>query len=86
VTPVKPPADGWHWMDWWAVVADTAVLLFAIVTAGYWAIRGVPAWSDPAATIAIIGMAAGQAVLGVSVSPLGRRSGAYLNPAVTIGL
>jgi glycerol uptake facilitator-like aquaporin len=64
----------------------TAVLLFAVVTARYWAIRGGPPWSDPAATIAIIGTVAGLAVLGVSVSPLGRRSGAHLNPAVTIGL
>src|SRR5258706_2340062 len=86
VTPVKPPEDGWHWTEWWAELTGTAVLLFAIVTARYWAIRGGPPWSDRAITIAIIGMAAGLAVLGVAVSPLGRRSGAHLNPAVTIGL
>ncbi|HEX9517891.1 MAG TPA: aquaporin [Streptosporangiaceae bacterium] len=86
MTPVKPPEDGWHWTEWWAELTGTAVLLFAIVTARYWAIRGGPPWSDPAITIAIIGMAAGLAVLGVAVSPLGRRSGAHLNPAVTIGL
>jgi aquaporin Z len=62
------------------------VLLFAIVTARCLAIRGGPPWSYPATTIVIIGTAAGLAVLGVSVSPLGRRSGAHLNPAVTIGL
>ncbi len=86
MTPVKPPANGWHWKEWAAELAGTAVLLFAIVTAKYWTIRGGPPWSDPAVTIAIIGAAAGLAVLGVSVSPLGRRSGAHLNPAVTAGL
>jgi glycerol uptake facilitator-like aquaporin len=86
VTLVKPPVNGWHWTEWWAELAGTAVLFFAIVTARYWAIRGGPPWSDPAATIGIIAMTAGLALLGVSVSPLGRRSGAHLNPAVTFGL
>ena len=78
--------NGWHWKEWWAELAGTAVLLFAIVTARYWAIRGGPPWSDQAVTITIIGATAGLAVLAISVSPLGRRSGAHLNPAVTIGL
>jgi aquaporin Z len=86
VTPVKPPANGWHWMEWWAELVGTAVLLSAIVTAKDRAIRGGPPWSDPAITIAIIGTTAGFAVLVISVSPLGRRSGAHLNPAVTIGM
>ncbi len=66
MTPVKPPVDGWHWKEWWAQLAGTAVLLFAIGTARYRAIRGGPPWSDQAVTIAIIGAAAGLAVLGVS--------------------
>jgi aquaporin Z len=86
VTPVKPAMNGWHWKEWGAELAGAAVLLFAIVTARYWAIRGGAPWSDPTVTIAIIGAAAGLAVLSVSVSPLGRRSGAHLNPAVTVGL
>jgi aquaporin Z len=86
VTPAKPPVNGWHWKEWWAELIGTAVLLFAIVSARYWAIRGGPPWSGQAATIAIIATTAGLAVLAVSVSPLGRRSGAHLNPAVTVGM
>ena len=78
--------NGWHWKEWWAELAGTAVLLFAIVTARYWAIRGGPPWSDQAVTVTIIGATAGLAVLAISVSPLGRRSGAHLHPAFTIGL
>jgi aquaporin Z len=83
--PVKPPADGWHWKEWCAELAGTAVLLFAVVTARSWAIRSGPPWSDPVATLTIIATTAGLAVAVISFSPLGRRSGAHLNPAVTVG-
>jgi aquaporin Z len=82
----RAPANGWHWKEWWAELGSTAVLLFVIVTARSWAIRGGPPWSDPFATLTIIAITAGLAVAVISFSPLGRRSGAHLNPAVTLGL
>jgi aquaporin Z len=72
--------DGWHWEEWWAELIGTALLLFAVVTAADFAT------GDSWARYAIIGAVAGTAVVAVAFSPLGRRSGGHLNPAVTFGL
>lgn len=80
-----PATDGWHWKEWLAELAGTAALMFAVVTAKYWAVQAGPPFSDPEVRIAIVALVAGLAVLAVAVSPLGRRSGAHLNPAVTMG-
>src|SRR5580658_229205 len=80
------PANGWHWKEWLAELVGTAVLLFAVVTAKYWAVRAWPRVSDAPITVVIVGAVAGIAVIAVAFSPLGRRSGAHLNPAVTLGL
>ena len=86
MSSVRPATDGWHWKEWGAELAGTAVLLFAVVTAKYWAVRAGPPYSDPTTRVTIVGTVAGLVVVGVAFSPLGRRSGAHLNPAVTIGL
>lgn len=86
MSSVRPATDGWHWKEWGAELAGTAVLLFAVVTAKYWAVRAGPPFSDPSIRVTIVGTVAGLVVVGVAFSPLGRRSGAHLNPAVTIGL
>jgi aquaporin Z len=84
--PVIAASNGWHWKEWWAELVGTAVLLFSVVTAKYWAVSAGPPLSDGTVRVATVGTVAGLAVIAVAFSPLGRRSGAHLNPAVTIGL
>jgi aquaporin Z len=74
------PADGWHWPEWTAELTGTALLMFGVVTAKFWCVRaGTPF------TLPIVAAVAGLVVIVVAYSPLGRRSGAHLNPAVTLG-
>lgn len=82
----RPPRDGWHWAEWAAELAGTAVLMFAVVSAKYLAVRAGAPYGDLWARIIIVGAVAGAVVVAVAASPLGRRSGAHLNPAVTFGL
>ena len=80
------PQNGWHWKEWLAECAGTAILLFVVVTAKDLAVRsGPPLDSLPWRTI-VTALAAGLAVSVVAVSAIGHRSGAHLNPALTFGL
>lgn len=78
--------NGWHWKEWFAEAAGTAILLFVVVTAKDLAVRAGPPGSGLPWRNVIIALAAGAAVAVVAVSAIGRRSGAHLNPALTFGL
>ena len=67
----------------------TAVLLFIIVTAVRWVVgeQGVArAIGSVNAQVAVVAALAAAAVLAIILSPGGRRSGAHVNPAVTVAL
>ena len=85
-TVTLEPEDGWHWKEWLAEGAGTAVLLFAVVTAKDLAVRAGPPFGSLPWRSLITALAAGLAVAAVAVSPIGRRSGSHLNPALTFGL
>jgi len=85
-TVAPEPENGWHAKEWLAEAAGTAVLLFAVVTAKDLAVRAGPPFASLPWRSLVTALAAGLAVAAVAVSPIGRRSGAHLNPALTFGL
>lgn len=84
----QPKATGWHLTDWGCEFLGTAFQLFL----GFSAVAvlespqspltsALPAW----ARLVLIGIVFGVLAAVVATSPIGRRSGAHLNPAVTLG-
>lgn len=84
----QAPTAGWHWVDWACELAGTMVLIaggLSAVTLDFMA-------HSPVATLVpshywrflITGVLFASTGALVTVSPLGRRSGAHLNPAVSL--
>jgi aquaporin Z len=84
----QPKASGWHLTDRACEFLGTALHLFL----GFGAVAvlespqstltsALPGW----ARLVLIGIAFGVLAAIVATSPIGRRSGAHLNPAVTLG-
>ncbi|WP_059008608.1 MIP/aquaporin family protein [Streptomyces specialis] len=80
---------GWHPVDWLCELAGTAFVLFgAFVLVGVVESPRSPVHQALPATalrLTLIGASIGLLSMTVALSPLGRRSGAHLNPAVTLG-
>jgi len=90
--PLDPVAThatgGWHWAEWGCELAGTAILLFGGLSGLFLdfapdslAARILPGQSWRLLVTGLILAATG---LIVTASPLGRRSGAHLNPSVTL--
>ncbi|MGW3248187.1 aquaporin [Streptomyces sp. NPDC001070] len=84
----EEPCGDAHWFAWLAEFAATAVLLFAMATLFRWlAVPGSPlARAVPSAggRLVVDAVVSGAAVGLLILSPLGRRSGAHMNPAVSV--
>lgn len=80
------PHNGWHWTEWTSECAGTAFLMFTVVSTWYWLDRAGGAWATVEVRVPLLAVTAGCAVIAAAYSPPGRRSGAHLNPAVTVGL
>ena len=82
----RPPQPGWHWAIWSAELAGTALLVVGALSAVAWVLGdGSPfdSWST-GARLLVTGVLVGACVALIAWSPLGRLSGAHINPAVTL--
>jgi aquaporin Z len=84
----QPKASGLHPVDWACELAGTAFQLFV----GFCVVAALESAKSPlhdalpsGARLVLIGIAFGVLAAIVALSPIGRRSGAHLNPAVTLG-
>lgn len=81
--------EGWHWVEWLCEFGGTAFQLFL----GFSVVALLEAPGAPGRTaipsdglrLVLIGVAFGLLAAVVAISPVGKRSGAHLNPAVTVG-
>lgn len=85
----QPAQPGVHVRIWAAEAAGTALLVLALVLAAALVLgessRVAQALPGPGARFLALGVIVGSCVALIAVSPLGRLSGAHLNPAVTLG-
>lgn len=84
----KDSSPGWHPLDWACEFIGTAFQLFVGfgVVAAFESVRSPLRSALPGgARLLIIGTSFGLLAAAVAISPVGRRSGAHLNPAVTFG-
>jgi aquaporin Z len=82
----SPPQPGWHWAIWSAEFAGTALLVLGALSAVAWVLGdGSPfgSWST-GVRLLLTGVLVGTCFVLIALSPLGRLSGAHLNPAVTL--
>lgn len=84
----QPKASGWHPVDWACELVGTGFQLFV----GFGVVALLESSRSPVTAalpgwlrLVLIGIAFGVLAAAVAVSPVGRRSGAHLNPAVTLG-
>lgn len=85
----QPKTGGWHWVEWACEFGGTFFQLFL----GFGAVAllesplapGRHTISSGGLRLVLIGVAFGLLAAAVALSPIGRRSGAHLNPAVTAG-
>jgi aquaporin Z len=85
----QPAHRGYHWRIWGAEAAGTALLVLSIVLAAALTLGAGSAVAEalpgPGARFLALGLIVAPCVALIAVSPLGRLSGAHLNPALTLG-
>lgn len=86
---MRPAQPGFHWRVWAAEAGGTGLMVMAILCGAALTLGdGSPvaeALPDRGARFLALGLLIGPAIALIAVSPLGRLSGAHINPAVTLG-
>src|ERR1700733_11521331 len=85
VTPT-PARGGWHWAEWGCELAGTAMLLLGGLSGLFFSLSPdspLPAGTSISLRLLITGVILAATGILVTLSPLGRRSGAHLNPSVS---
>jgi aquaporin Z len=85
---MRPAHEGLHWRIWCAELTGTALLVLGALSAVAFVLGADSPVSSvlpsTSARLALTGVLVATVVVLIVVSPLGRLSGAHLNPAVTI--
>lgn len=84
----QPAVGGLHVAEWAAEFAGTAILVFVALSALTVMFRPGSAWEDwvpsRSGRLLLLGILVAAVIVAIATSPLGRLSGAHLNPAVTL--
>jgi aquaporin Z len=87
-TPGTAARGGWHWTEWLCELAGTAILLFGGLSGLFldFSPENPVASVIPSESVRLLftGLILGATGILVTFSPLGRRSGAHLNPSVSV--
>lgn len=84
----QPATGGLHFGEWGAELVGTAVLVFGVLSSIVLAFHPdsvLQEWiPSTSVRLLLVGMVAAGLVVAIATSPLGRLSGAHLNPVVTL--